>query len=57
MNKDLNYIAALEKAMREKFGETTIQNPKANWDPQKEIAYLEESKAFYKKEAEAEKKA
>ena len=54
MKKDPNYIAALEKAMSEKFGEVTIQNPKGNWDPAKEKIYLEQSKAFYKKEAEAE---
>jgi hypothetical protein len=54
MKRDLNYIAALEKAMREKFGEVTIQNPKSNWDPEKEKIYLQQSKEAYKKEAEAE---
>jgi hypothetical protein len=56
MKHDLNYIAALEKAMREQYGEISIQNPKANWDTEKEKIYLEESKKLLKKEYSAEVK-
>ena len=31
-NKDLNKIAAFEKAIAEKYGDAAIVNPKANWD-------------------------
>ena len=34
--KDLNYIAAVEKAIAKKYGSETIQNPKGNWDDEKE---------------------
>ena len=50
--KDLNYIAALEKAIAKKYGEDTIQNPKANWDEEKEKEYLEQLKVVSKKERE-----
>ena len=50
--KDLNYIAALEKAIAKKYGEDTIQNPKANWDEEKEKDYLEQLKVASKKERE-----
>ena len=36
MKKDLNYIAALEKAIAEKYGEIATINPKSGWDPEKE---------------------
>ena len=47
--KDLNYIAALEKAIAKKYGEGAIQNPKANWDEEKEKEYLSQMREFYKK--------
>ena len=47
MKKDLNEIAKIEKAIKEKYGEEAIQNPKGSWDKEKEIKYLEELKAFY----------
>jgi hypothetical protein len=48
-NKDLNRIAAIEKAISEKYGEETIANPKANWDETKEKEYLLQMKEFYQK--------
>lgn len=54
MNKDINYIAALEKAISEKFGEETITHPKANWNDEKEQKYLEESRKKAKLEAESD---
>ena len=41
-NKDLNYIASLEKAIAKKYGPTAVQNPKAFWDDDKEKEYLEQ---------------
>ena len=30
-DKDWDKLAAFEKAIRQKYGEEAIQNPKANW--------------------------
>ena len=50
MSKDkLNHIAAVEQAISKKYGEETIQNPKANWDENKEKEYLQQMKEFYQK--------
>ena len=54
MKRDLNYVAALEKAMMEKYGEQTVINPKAGWNPEKEQEYINQTKEAYKKEALAE---
>ena len=48
-NKDLNYIVKVEKAIAKKYGEETIQNPRANWDEEKEKAYLSQMREFYQK--------
>ena len=45
--KDLNKIASLEKAIKEKYGTEAIQNPKSSWDKEKEEKYLEELKSFH----------
>ena len=50
MKKDLNDIAAIEKAIRQKYGDDTIQNPKATWDEEKEQQYLDQLKEQYKRE-------
>ena len=47
--RDLNEIAKIEKAIKEKYGEEAIQNPKGSWDQEKEIKYLEELKAFHER--------
>ena len=47
MKKDLNQVAKIEKAIRDKYGEEAIQNPKGSWDKEKEQKYLEELKSFY----------
>lgn len=49
MKKDLNEIASIEKAIKEKYGEEAIQNPKKSWSEEKEKKYLEELKEFYAK--------
>ena len=48
MKKSFNEIAAIEKAIREKYGEEAIQNPKKTWNEEKEKKYLEGLKEFYK---------
>tara|TARA_B100001123_G_scaffold229088_1_gene257745 strand:- start:434 stop:829 length:396 start_codon:yes stop_codon:yes gene_type:complete len=42
--KDLNYIAKIEQAIAEKYGDITIQNPAKFWNEEKEKEYLEEIK-------------
>ena len=44
MKKDLNYIAGLEKAIKEKYGDDAIKNPASCWTADKEKEYLEQLK-------------
>ena len=44
MKKDLNYIAKLEKAIKQKYGAAAVMNPKPSWGPKKEKDYLEQLK-------------
>ena len=53
--KDLNEIAKIEKAIKEKYGEDTIQNPKRHWDEEKEKKYLEDLKAFHERPRRSKK--
>ena len=46
--KNYDKIAAIEKAIKEKYGAEAIANPKANWDEEKEKEYLKQMKDFYK---------
>lgn len=48
--KDQNYIANVEKAIAQKYGTDTIQNPKSNWTDEKEREYLSQLKKFSKNE-------
>ena len=48
--KDPNYVVKLEKAIAEKYGEETVQNPKKNWDEEKEAQYVEDLKILYTKQ-------
>jgi hypothetical protein len=48
-NKNLNKIAAIEKAITKKFGQETITNPKSLWTDEKEEEYLKQLKEFYSK--------
>ena len=47
--KDPNYVVKLEKAIAEKYGEEAIQNPKKNWNEEKEAQYVEDLKVLYEK--------
>ena len=49
MNKNYDQIAAVEKAISEKYGDEAITNPSAQWDEEKEKEYLKQMKEFYKK--------
>ena len=53
-NKDLNKIAAIEQSIAEKYGDETVQNPRANWDENKEKEYLDQMRALYEKTAQNE---
>ena len=46
---DLNEIAKIEKAIKEKYGEEAIQNPKNKWDKEKEKKYLKSLERVYSK--------
>ncbi len=52
--KDLNYIAALEKAIKKKYGEVAIENPAKFWDKNKEKSYLEQLINFAQKQKKIE---
>ena len=47
--RDINTIAKFEKAIANKYGEETIQNPRKHWDDTKEEEYKEQIKKFDKK--------
>lgn len=49
MKKDLNYIAGLEKAIKQKYGEEAIKNPASRWTPEKEKEYLKQLKSVVEK--------
>ncbi len=44
--KDLNYIAALEKAVEQEYGHQATINPKSLWNEDKEKEYLNQLKEF-----------
>ena len=46
--RNLNEIAKIEKAIREKYGKDAIENPKSSWTKEKEDKYLNQLKEFYK---------
>ena len=45
--KDLNKIASIENAIKDKYGAEAIVNPKSNWTEEKEKQYLEQMKEHY----------
>lgn len=50
VEKDFDYIARLEEAIKKKYGQEAIINPKSNWDDEKEQQYLEQLKEYSKKQ-------
>ena len=53
---DPDYIAKLEKAIAAKYGKETIAHPKADWDEEKEMEYLNELKTNYRRLNEEQEK-
>jgi len=57
--RDLNFVQALEKAVKEKYGEQATYNPKQFWNEEKEKQFIEDQKHFidkkYKNEQNKEK--
>lgn len=49
MSNKHNKIAAIEQAISDKYGTEAVQNPKANWDEEKEREYIQQSKELYEK--------
>ena len=47
--KDPNQIAAIEKAIAEKYGKDTIRNPRSSWNEEKEKEYLVQMREHYRK--------
>ena len=47
--KDPNYIAKLEKAIAQKYGDEAIDNPRRHWDEEKEKEYIKQSQAEQQK--------
>ena len=48
--QDPDYALKVEHAIAQKYGEEAIQNPKAEWDENKEKVYLEQMRELYKKQ-------
>ena len=57
MKEDSNHIAKVEKAIAQKYGKEAIQNPKANWDEEKEKDYQEQLKKLSNKEKNIQEKS
>ena len=53
--QELDRLAAVEKAISQKYGKETIQNPRSEWNEEKEKEYIEQMKAFYKAKSLKEK--
>jgi len=53
--KDPEHLIKVEKAIQEKYGEETIQNPKSTWNDEKEKEYLQQIKKIAKSERQKEK--
>ena len=53
-HKDPNYVVKVEQAIAKKYGEETIQNPRGNWDEEKEKEYEEQLKKLAEKERDTE---
>ena len=52
--KDLNYVAGLEKAIKKKYGDEAIENPAKYWDKEKEQDYIEQLEHFVEKQKKFE---
>ena len=55
--KDPNYVVRVEKAIADKYGKETIQNPRSNWTEQKEQEFLQQLKVQSKRKGKLAEKA
>ena len=53
--KDPDHLIKVEKAIQEKYGDKAIQNPKNNWDQEKEKNYLSQIKELSRNEKTKER--
>tara|TARA_B100000085_G_C18438675_1_gene469810 strand:- start:25 stop:399 length:375 start_codon:yes stop_codon:yes gene_type:complete len=53
-NKNLNEIAKIEKAIKQKYGADAIRNPKSGWTKEKERKYLKDLRQFYEQKQKDE---
>jgi len=53
--KDLDYIAGLEKAIKKKYGDEAIENPAKHWDKEKEKDYIQQLEEFVQKQKKSER--
>jgi len=54
MSTDYDHIAAVEKAIAEKYGSETVENPRSKWDEKKEKEYLLQMQELYSKQKKNE---
>ena len=52
--KNIEYVGKVEKAIKDKYGEETIVNPRSLWDDEKEKEYIEQAKENAEKYFEKE---
>ena len=52
-SKDPDYAIKVEKAIAEKYGSETVQNPKGSWSDEKEQQYLQSLKKITSESSEA----
>ncbi len=50
MEKDWNRIAKIERAITQKYGKDTVQNPLSNWTDEKEKEYLQQLEKLHEKD-------
>jgi hypothetical protein len=55
MSRDLNDIAAIEKAISKKYGKETVQDPRSNWSEEKEAEYIEQVKIAQSKQQQRDR--
>jgi len=55
MKKDYDHIAAIEKAIAEKYGKDAAQDIRGEWGDEKEKEYLEQIKSMNKNKIKQEK--
>jgi hypothetical protein len=46
---NLNRLAAIEKAIQNKYGKEAIQDPRADWTEENEKDFLQQTKEYYSK--------